>query len=160
MGESMPPLECRRSPLQAISPTPVSRTTPKKPSSSGPMVDSENECTDWMTPDRVRKVPRMVRLKVATTNVRFQIRSSPRRCCTITEWRYAVPTNQGRKEAFSTGSHPQNPPHPSTWYDHHAPSRMPTLRNVQAKSVHRRVSVCQSSSSLPVANEAMAKANG
>ena len=51
------------------------------------MVESEKECTDWMTPDRVRKVPRMVRLKVATTSDRFQMRSSPRRCWTITEWR-------------------------------------------------------------------------
>ena len=51
------------------------------------MVESENECTDWITPERVRKVPRMVRLNVATTSERFQIRSSPRRCWTITEWR-------------------------------------------------------------------------
>ena len=86
-GESMPPDEWRRSPRQAMSPTPVNRTTPKKPSSSGPMVESENECTDWTTPDRVRKVPRMVRLKAAMTSERFQIRSSPRRCWTITEWR-------------------------------------------------------------------------
>ena len=51
------------------------------------MVDSEKEWTDWMTPDRVRKVPRMVRLKVATTRERFQMRSRPRRSWTITEWR-------------------------------------------------------------------------
>ena len=51
------------------------------------MVDVEKECTDWRTPERVRKVPRMVREKVAITSERFQIRSSPRRCWTITEWR-------------------------------------------------------------------------
>ncbi len=86
-GASMPPTERSRSPRQAISPTPVHRTNPKNPSSRGPMVDSENECTDWMTPERVRKVPRMVRLNAATTSDRFQIRRSPRRCWTITEWR-------------------------------------------------------------------------
>ena len=86
-GESMPPGERSRSPRQAMSPTPVTSTSPKKPSSRGPMVESEKECTDWMTPERVRKVPRMVRLKVAITRERFQMRSSPRRCWTITEWR-------------------------------------------------------------------------
>ena len=114
-GESMPPSERSRSPRQAIRPTPVNRTTPKKPSSSGPMVDSENEWTDSMTPERVRKVPRMVRLNATTTSERFQMRNSPRRCWTITEWRYAVPTSQGRRAAFSTGSQPQKPPQPSTW---------------------------------------------
>ena len=40
-----------------------------------------------ITPERVRKVPRMVRLKVAMTSDRFQTRSSPRRSWTITECR-------------------------------------------------------------------------
>ncbi len=87
MGESMPPEEWSRSPRHAMSPTPVTTTTPKKPSSSGPMVESENEWTDWTTPERVKKVPRMVRLNAATTSERFQILRSPRRCWTITEWR-------------------------------------------------------------------------
>jgi hypothetical protein len=86
-AESIPAGDRRRSPRQAIRPTPPRRTTPKKPNSSGPMVEAEKECTDWRTPDRVRKVPRMVRLKAAMTRDRFQIRSSPRRCWTITEWR-------------------------------------------------------------------------
>ena len=51
------------------------------------MDEVENECTDWMTPDRVRKVPRMVRLKVAMTSERFHTRNRPRRCWTMTEWR-------------------------------------------------------------------------
>ena len=86
-GESMPPGDRRRSPRQAMRPTPTTMTRPKKPSSSGPMDEVENECTDWMTPDRVRKVPRMVRLKVAMTRERFHTRSRPRRCWTMTEWR-------------------------------------------------------------------------
>ena len=44
-------------------------------------------CTDSSTPDRVRKVPRMVRLKVAASSDRFQTRSMPRRSWTMTEWR-------------------------------------------------------------------------
>ncbi len=73
-----------------------------------------NECTDSSTPDRVRKVARMVRLKVAMTSERFQTRSMPRRSCTITEWRNAVAVIHGMKAAFSTGSHAQYPPHPRT----------------------------------------------
>ena len=71
-----------------------------------------------------------------------------------------MPTSQGRSAAFSTGSQPQNPPHPSTSYDHQAPSRMPMVRKAHANRVQRRVSPCQSSSSLPVTSDAMAKANG
>ena len=82
---------------------------------SGPREDSEKECTELMTPERVRKVPRMVRAKVATDSERFQTRISPRRSWTRTECRYAVPQSQGRRAAFSTGSQPQKPPHPSTW---------------------------------------------
>ncbi len=51
------------------------------------MSESEKACTDVMTPDRVRKVPRIVRQKVAMTSDRFQTRSNPRRSWTITECR-------------------------------------------------------------------------
>ena len=71
-----------------------------------------------------------------------------------------MPTSQGRSAAFSTGSHAQKPPHPSTWYDHQAPSTIPMDRKAQANRVHRRVSPCQSSSTRPVISEATAKANG
>ncbi len=86
-GESMPPGDRSRSPRQAMSPTPTARTTPKNPSSRGPIADVENECTDWITPERVRNVPRMVRLNVAMTSERFHTRRRPRRCWTMTEWR-------------------------------------------------------------------------
>ena len=43
-----------------------------------------------------------------------------------------MPTSHGSSDAFSTGSQAQNPPQPSTWYDHQAPSTMPTVRKVQA----------------------------
>ncbi len=57
----------------------------------------------------------MVRQNVAITSDRFQTRINPRRSWTIDECRYAVAQSQGSNEAFSTGSHAQNPPQPSTW---------------------------------------------
>ena len=51
------------------------------------MADSEKACTESSTPERVRKVPRMVSEKVATRRERFQTRSIPRRSWAITEWR-------------------------------------------------------------------------
>ena len=102
------------SPRQAMSPMPVAATTPKNVSSHGPMSDCVNACTESMTPERVRNVPRIVRQNVAITSDRFQTRSMPRRSCTITEWMNAVAVSHGRNDAFSTGSHAQKPPHPST----------------------------------------------
>ncbi len=90
-------------------------TAKKNPMRIGPSDDSENACTDVMTPERVRNVPRMVRAKVAMDSERFQTRIRPRRSWTSTECRYAVPHNHGSRAAFSTGSQPQNPPHPRTW---------------------------------------------
>ena len=63
----------------------------------------------------MRKVPRIVRQKVAMTSDRFQTRINPRRSWTIEECRYAVAQSQGSNDAFSTGSQAQNPPQPSTW---------------------------------------------
>ena len=60
-----------------------------------------------MTPERVRKVPKSVRLKVRMTRVRFQSLSMRRRSWIITECRSAVPVSQGMNAAFSTGSHAQ-----------------------------------------------------
>ena len=37
-------------------------------------------------PERVRNVPRIVSENVATSRLRFQTRSIPRRSCTSTEW--------------------------------------------------------------------------
>jgi hypothetical protein len=85
-GESMEPGERSRSPRHPMSPMDKATTTAKKASSSGPMADSLKAWTESSTPDRVRKVPRIVSEKVATSNDRFQTRSMPRRSCTITEW--------------------------------------------------------------------------
>jgi hypothetical protein len=63
---------------------------------------------------RVRNVPKVVNAKVPTTSERFQTFSIPRRSWIIAECRKAVAANQGRSATFSTGSHAQYPPHPST----------------------------------------------
>ena len=68
---------------------------------------SPNAWTDCTTPDRVMNVPKMVRKNVMMTSVTFQTRNMLRRSCTMTEWRNAVAVNQGRRPAFSTGSHAQ-----------------------------------------------------
>ena len=84
-GEAIDPSLRRSSPRQAIRPTLTAATRAKKPSSSGPMPDSVNECTDSRTPERVTNVPRMVKAKVEHSSERFQTRSIPCRSWTITE---------------------------------------------------------------------------
>ena len=44
-----------------------------------------NAWTELSTPERVKNVPRIVRLNVAHSNDRFQTRSMPRRCWTRIE---------------------------------------------------------------------------
>ena len=110
----MRPGERSLSPRHAMSPTLTNAHTPRNVSSHGPMLDCENACTELMTPERVRNVPRIVRQNVASTSDRFHTRSIPRRSCTITEWMNAVAVSHGSSDAFSTGSQPQKPPQPST----------------------------------------------
>ena len=86
IGESIVPGERSLSPRQPMRMIPVATTIPKKVSNHGPIELWLNECTLLITPERVRNVPRIVRLKVATSSDRFQTRSMPRRSCTITEW--------------------------------------------------------------------------
>ncbi len=106
-GESICPGERSCSARQATNRIDTVAQTPRNASRSGPIADWLNACTELITPDRVRKVPRMVRQNVATTSERFQSRSIPRRSCMMTECRYAVPVSHGNSEAFSTGSHAQ-----------------------------------------------------
>src|SRR5579862_5743797 len=64
-GVLIEPGERSRSPRQARRPIEVATTTPKKESRAGPIPVLLNECTESRTPDRVRKVAKMVRLNVA-----------------------------------------------------------------------------------------------
>ncbi len=105
--ESMRPGVRNRSPRQASSTSELATMMPRNVSSHGPMSLSLKACTELMTPERVRNVPRIVRLNVARMSDRFQTRSIARRSCTITEWMNAVAVSHGSSDAFSTGSQPQ-----------------------------------------------------
>src|SRR5882762_5453819 len=102
------------------------------------MLDCANECTLAMRPERVRNVPKIVRKKVARTSDTFQTLSMPRRSWIIIEWTKAVAVSQGKKAAFSTGSHAQYPPQPSSSYAQSMPSELPTERKSHAKSIQLR----------------------
>ena len=82
-------------------------TTAIRPSSGPPTVEAPKAWIDWSTPERTRKVPRRQRQNVPEIRLTFQTFSIPRFSCTITECRKAVPTSQGMRAAFSTGSQPQ-----------------------------------------------------
>ena len=90
-----------------ISAVPTATVRNVNPMSSGPIEDSANAWTEEMIPERVRKVPKIDIANAATASETFQTRSIPRFSCTTTECRYAVPTSQGSRLAFSTGSHAQ-----------------------------------------------------
>jgi len=79
----------------------------RKPMKNGPRPDCVNECTDEMTPLRVRNVPKMVSVNVRSTRTMFQTRSMSFFSWIMTEWRNAVDTSHGMNAAFSTGSHAQ-----------------------------------------------------
>ena len=79
-----------------------------------PIEDCAKACTELTTPLRVRNVPKIESMKVEKISHMFQVFSMPRFSCIITECRKAVPVSHGMSEAFSTGSQPQYPPHPST----------------------------------------------
>src|ERR1700730_17955884 len=95
-----------------------------------------NACTDQKTPLLVKNVPKIVSRNVRITKNMFQIFNVPFRSCTIVEWINAVAVNQGKKDAFSTGSQLQYPPHPSTSYDQRAPYNIPMLSNNQVIKLH------------------------
>src|SRR5688572_15456744 len=79
----------------------------REPRDHHPTGDWGEVCTLAVTPDRVRKVPKIVSRKVTMTRVRFHRFSIPRFSWIITEWRKAVIVSHGRKLAFSTGSQAQ-----------------------------------------------------
>ena len=73
-----------------------------------------NECTEVSTPERTKKVPSRLREKAAIASNTVQLLNAPRFSVTASEWISAVPTSQGMKEAFSTGSQTHQPPQPSS----------------------------------------------
>src|SRR5260221_11904122 len=83
----------------------------------------------------------------ATISPTFQRLSIPRFSWIITEWRKALIVSHGSRLAFSTGSHAQYPPQPSSTYAHHMPRVMPQERNSQESRVHLRMAGIQPVSS-------------
>ena len=84
--------------------TATARIRPRK---YQPIDVSTNECTDWSTPDRVRKVPNTASSKATMARATFQILNMPFFSCTIAECRKAVAASHGIRAAFSTGSQAQ-----------------------------------------------------
>src|SRR6476646_893334 len=114
-----------------------------------------------MMPERVRNVPRIVSTKVPMMRLIFHNRNMLRRSCTIPEWRNAVAVSHGRNDAFSTGSHAQYPPQPSTSYDHHMPAMMAADKSPHDATVQLRVSRIQSfESASPDSSAQTANENG
>ncbi len=70
--------------------------------------------TEVSTPERTRKVPSSDSEKAAMASSTVQLLKAPRFSVTASEWMSAVPTSQGMKEAFSTGSQNHQPPQPSS----------------------------------------------
>src|ERR1700722_13684261 len=89
-------------------------TIPMKTTNHVPIEDCANAWTELTRPARVSVVPSSVSRKVEKISHTFQLFIMPRFSCIITECRNAVPVSHGINEAFSTGSHPQYPPQPST----------------------------------------------
>src|SRR5262245_50123734 len=102
------------------------------------MSDFVKEWTEEMTPLRVMNVPRMDKRKLMITSDRFHTRSIFLRSSIMTECRNAVQVSQGIRDAFSTGSQAQYPPHPSSTYAHQPPRRTPVPRKNQERIVQRR----------------------
>jgi len=113
-----------------------------------------------MMPLRVMNVPKIDSTKLMAIRTTFQRLSMPRFSWIITEWRNAVMVSHGRKLAFSTGSHAQYPPQPSSTYAHHIPNVMPIERNTHDSSVHFRMAWSQPVSSRRDNSAATANANG
>ena len=70
--------------------------------------------TEVKTPERTKNVPSKLREKAPMANRTVQLLKPPRFSVTASEWINAVPTSQGMKEAFSTGSQNHQPPQPSS----------------------------------------------
>src|SRR4051812_42821312 len=124
------------------------------------MSDCVNECTDEITPDRVRNVPKIDNTNVPIMSDTFHRFSMPRFSWIITECRNAVSVNQESSGAFSTGSHAQTPPQPSSTYAHHMPSVMPIERKSHEARAHFRIATIQPVSSARAMSAAIANAYG
>src|SRR5687768_8691621 len=136
------------------------RQTTRKPANHQPTFDCANEWTLEITPLRVMNVPKIESRNAAMTSDTFHLRSIPRFSCTMIECRKAVITSHGRSDAFSTGSHTQYPPQPSSTYAHHMPRMIPVVLKNHDTSVHFLMATSHSASRRRVTRAATANANG
>ena len=87
----------------------------KKTSMNSPLEGSlAKVCTEFKIPDLTKKVPVTLKMKVKRQSMiahSYKIFLFSR---TITVCIKAVMANQGSREAFSTGSQNQKPPHPNS----------------------------------------------
>ena len=71
-------------------------------------------CTDVKTPERTKNVPNKLNEKAKIASNTVHALNVPRFSVTASECISAVPTNQGKNDAFSTGSQNHQPPQPSS----------------------------------------------
>ena len=89
-------------------------TSARKLQNQVPIEDCPKAWTELTIPERVSSVPKMQSRKVEKRSQIFHVFIIPRFSCIMVECRKAVPVSHGISDAFSTGSQPQYPPHPST----------------------------------------------
>ena len=75
---------------------------------------SANACTLCTRPERVIKVPSTTKMKVTVADSMLQRLKMPRLRYIVKLWIMATHVSQLMRLAFSTASHAQKPPHPST----------------------------------------------
>ena len=71
-------------------------------------------CTEVKIPERTKNVPNKLKEKAKIASNTVHALKVPRFSVTASECINAVPTNQGMKDAFSTGSQNHQPPQPSS----------------------------------------------
>ncbi len=96
-----------RDSLAEITYTENSTTRTRNTVNHGMNALSPKAWTDVAIPERVRKVPKMVRMKLKATRRTVQILSISRLRIITSECTKAVLVSQGMSEAFSTGSQAQ-----------------------------------------------------
>ena len=113
-GANTPPPESRGA-RQAKSSSDTPTVSASKPRMNTPRVGSvAKACTEVITPERTRNVPRSESENAPIASSTVQLRNAPRFSVTMSECSKAVPTSQGMSEAFSTGSQNHQPPQPSS----------------------------------------------
>ena len=109
------PLPLRLGPRQANSANAPPMVTTSSNRIKTPRVGSDAKaCTEVITPERTRKVPKRLNAKAIMARNIVQLFKVSRFSETIAECSRAVAASHGMKDAFSTGSQNHQPPQPSS----------------------------------------------